>query len=85
MMLEIECLWHTDETRQKEEAGMEYSSDELERRTMTFYNIDAISPNHWDKEHEFCYIHAAGDKWIAAYDYETTGKLIEEAKKKATL
>lgn len=74
--LEIEVLWHTDSTRQFEEANLDYNPDDLEHRTMTFYNIDAISPNHWDGEHHFCNIYSGGERWISPYTYSQVKEMI---------
>lgn len=84
MVLEIEVLWHTDETKKLSNAGMEFDPDELERKTVTFYHIDAIAPDNWTwegKVHEFCKINAGGEVWISAYDYESTKQIIAEARR----
>jgi hypothetical protein len=84
MELEIEVLWHTDDTKALAKSGVDYDPNELERRTMTFYNIDAISPHIWD-DNDFCNIHAGGDAWIAAYNYEEVKQMIAEARHKAMI
>jgi hypothetical protein len=76
--IEIEVLWHTDETRQLADLELNFEAAKLEHRKMTFYNIDAISPNHWDEENDFTNIHSSGDKWIAPYSYNFVKKLIEK-------
>jgi hypothetical protein len=84
MELEIEVLWHTDETRKLNDAGMEFDPEELERRTVTFYHIDAIAPDKWKwegTEHEFAKIHAGGEVWMSAYDYESTKQIIAAARR----
>lgn len=80
MELEIEVLWHTEETRKLDDAGIDFNIDEVIWKTITFYTIDVISPNLWDKTHSFCNIHAAGDKWIAPYTYEHVKQMIAKAK-----
>lgn len=83
MELEIEVLWHTDETRKLNDAGMEFDPEDLERKTVTFYHIDAIAPDEWKfngHRHEFAKIHAGGEIWISAYDYDTTKRMIGVAK-----
>ncbi len=81
MILEIECLWHTDATRQKEDAGMTLSIEELEARTMTFYEVSAIAPNlPWEDGVARCTIWTGGDKFVSAYSYEDTKSMIEKAR-----
>lgn len=80
MELEIEVLWHSDKTKKLDEAGIDFDIDEVEWKTMTFYNIDAISPNLWDDTHTFCNIYAGGEKWIACYTYEGVKDMIAAAK-----
>lgn len=84
MELEIEILWHTDETRKLRDAGMDFNPLELDKRTVTFYHIDAIAPDEWKWEeevHEFAKIHSGGEVWISAYDYESTKQIIAAAKR----
>lgn len=84
MELEIEVLWHTDETRKLYDAGMDLDPNELDRKTVTFYHIDAIAPEVWKwegEEHEFAKIHAGGEIWISAYDYPQTRNMIAEAQR----
>lgn len=83
MVLDIEVLWHTSETRRLSDAGMDYSIDDVEWKTITFYSIDVIAPNKWDDTHEFCDIHAGGEKWITPYTYEEVKSLIEAARRLA--
>jgi len=80
MELEIEMLWHTDETRKLDELDQTYDVKLLENRTMTFYNVDAIAPNLWDKTHSFCSIWSGGEKWISPYTYEQVKEMIKTAK-----
>lgn len=65
---EIEVLWHTDETRPLDELGIDYDPDDCEKILMTFYRIDAISPNLWNDK-KYCNIHVGGDKWITPNSY----------------
>lgn len=84
MELEIEVLWHSDETRKLNEAGMEFDPNELERKTITFYHIDAIAPDIWKWKgvtHEFAKITAGGEVWISAYNYEETKQIIAAARR----
>ena len=76
MELDIEVLWHTDETKVLSNSGVEYNVDDLERKTITFYRIDVISPYKWDDNNMFCKINAGGEEWIAAYEYETVKVMI---------
>jgi hypothetical protein len=65
---EIEVLWHTDETRPLDELGIDFDFADCEHRLMTFYRIDAISPNLGDGK-DYCNIHSGGDKWISPNSY----------------
>lgn len=85
MELDIEILWHTDESRKLYDSGIEVDSDELERKTITFYSVDVISPYKWDDEHMFCKITAGGETWIAAYEYEEVREMISKAKRLAIM
>lgn len=80
MELELEVLWHTDDTRVLADTGIDFDVEELERKIITFYNIDVISPYKWD-DYEFCKINAGGETWISAYDYEGTKQRIAAARR----
>lgn len=77
MIFEIEILWHTPETKKKENAGMAVDPSEMVNREITLYRIDAIGPHDWG-EHKFCDIFSGGEQWIAPYSYEEMKALIEE-------
>lgn len=82
MELEIEILWHTDETIKKDRMDIDADVEEYDRRTHTFYHIDAICPFYVNKEPILCQIFASGNKFLSAYDYETTRSFINAAKQK---
>lgn len=75
--LEIEIIWHTDETRKLSDAGMEYDVEDCIHKTVTFYHIDLISPYEWDLAHNFCKIHSCGEYWISPFTYEQVKGLID--------
>lgn len=75
--IEIPVLWHTDETRRFSDLDINYEVDDLEHRNVTFYRIDAVSPNKWDDKHTFCNIHSGGEKWISPMTYEEIKRLIK--------
>lgn len=81
MELDIEILWHTEESRKLYDSGIDVDPDELERKTITFYNIDVISPYKWDDTHMFCKITAGGETWIADYEYEDVRQMIAAARR----
>lgn len=81
MELNIEVLWHTDDTRVLADVGLDVNVEDLERKTITFYSIDVISPYKWDDDNMFCKINAGGETWISAYDYEGTKQRIAAAKR----
>ena len=77
--IELEVLWHTDETKLMDDCGMDYDLDEVERRNLTFYGISHIKPNHWDDEHDFTTIYAlCGEKYISPLKYDDLKKEIHE-------
>lgn len=81
MELEINCFWHTTETKKASETGMEYDLLDCDVRKYTFYSIDAILPydnNHDDQS--VTKIVSGGDYFIAVDDYETIKKKIKEAR-----
>lgn len=84
MELEIEILWHTDETIKKDRMDIDADVEEYDRRTHTFYHIDAICPFYVNKEPILCQIFASGNKFLSAYDYETTRGFINAAKNKTS-
>lgn len=76
--LEIEVLWHTDETRKLSEAGIDWSVDDCTWKTMTFYQISAIQPYDFDDNHtDMCKIFSNNDYWIVPYTYDHVKKMIE--------
>lgn len=77
MTIEIEVLYHTDSTRQFDDLGLSYDVEDLEKRKMTFYSIDAIAPNYWDEDNEFCNVFVGGEKWICPMKYSELKKKIE--------
>lgn len=84
MELEIECMWHTDETRLAWESGIDFDIDDCITKTITFYHIDLITPYEWNKKRgeEFCKILSGGEEWIVAYTYDQTKDLISHAIRK---
>lgn len=80
--LDIEILWHTDETKKLENSGVDVDPSELERKTITFYRVDVISPYKWDDDNMFCKITAGGETWITPYEYEVVRSMIIEAKRR---
>lgn len=76
--LEIEVVWHTDETRKLSEAGMDFDIDDCTWKTMTFYHISLIQPYDFDDKHtNMCKIHTNNDYWIVPYSYEQVKQMIE--------
>jgi hypothetical protein len=77
--LEIEVVWHTDETRIKCEAGLPWDMDDCTWKTMTFYTISAIEPYDFDDLNKnICKIHSNNDYWIIPFSYEEVKKMIEQ-------
>lgn len=68
--IELECLWHSDDTKQLSDLGMDYDINEVETRKITFYGISHISTNKWDDEHEFTNIFSlSGEQYISKLKY----------------
>ena len=81
MELEIECLWHTDDSLKKEDAGLDLDPEELELRTVTLYEICAIAPsNGWVDKIQRCLMFIPGEKFVSAYSYDETKEMIRKAK-----
>lgn len=81
MEIELEVFFHSEDTLQKKNAGMEYSVLECDARKRTFYVIESISP-YFDDESEtwLCSIISAGTEYIAATkSYEEIKQLIHES------
>lgn len=68
--IELDVLWHTDDTKDMENMGIDYDIDEVEVRKITFYGISHISVNHWDDDHEFTNIYSlSGEVYISRFKY----------------
>jgi len=79
MEIELEVLWHTDKSRELDKLDLDFSEVDLDKRLITFYSIDVISPNLGFPPYEFTNIHSSGDKWICTMPYR---KLKEKIKSK---
>lgn len=80
MELELEIFYHSEETLQKKDAGIDYSILECDTRPRTFYEISSITT--WEDEKSgqwFCEI-VSGDKdFIATKSYEEIKEIIHAA------
>lgn len=56
--LNLEVLWHTDETKKLSDLDIDFNIDEVETRVLTFYGISHLSINKFDDEHEFTNIYS---------------------------
>ena len=79
MELELECLWNNDETDILNELGLQNRVENYSTREVTFYRIDAISPNKaFDKP--FCNVTTGGESWICVKDYKAVKLKISQCK-----
>ncbi len=78
MEIEVNVLWHTDESSEAEKLGIDYYIEDLETRAVTFYRIDAISPCKSYPPYEFTNIHSGGEKWIATVSYNEMKQKIKQ-------
>lgn len=79
MEIEIEIFYHSDETAQLKDTGIEYSVLECDTKRMTFYEINCIAPYEDDKSGEwFCKIFSGCDSFIATKSYEEIKKILHE-------
>ncbi len=75
--IELEIMWHTDDTKQLSDLGIDYDIDEVETRKVTFYGISHIKTNIWDDTHEFTNIYAlCGEQYISRLKYNDLKKEI---------
>lgn len=85
MELDIEVLWHSDDTKALADLGMDFDIEDLITKVITFYSIDVISPYKWDDEHMFCKINSGCETWIAACEYEELKEKIAKARHEAVV
>lgn len=74
-MIEIDILWHTDQTRSLDEMDIDYDLDDCEKRRITFYSIDAIIKR--SDNTEYTNIYACGTMFVTKMNYSSLKKLIE--------
>jgi hypothetical protein len=77
--IELEVLWHTDETKQLDDCGMDYDLEDVESRILVFYGISHLSINHWDDTHELTNIYSlSGEKYISKYSIQEVKEQIRK-------
>ena len=74
--IEIDVLWHTDQTKALEASDVDYDLTDLDTRKVYFLHIDHIIPYDWGNDIWFCRIHSGGEKFICPQSYEEVKKLI---------
>jgi hypothetical protein len=77
MKLKIPVLWHTDETMQKEELGIEVSSDEVTTRLVTFYTIDSVT-DYYEDNKVYTKFYSCGQVYLTTIDRNTLETKIDE-------
>lgn len=76
-MLELEIFVHTEETKQKEIAGLNVPIAEYDLDWCTFYSIDAVHAVK-DDGVEYCLIYAGGDAFYSPLTYREVKQIIEK-------
>lgn len=77
MEVEIEIFYHSDETVESKNLGIDYSVLECDTRMMTFYSICSIAPYQDEISKEwFCKIFSGYDSFIATKSYEEIKKVV---------
>lgn len=79
MKLEVTILFNSENDRQLKDLGIEPGTTikDCEKREMTFYNVDNISPYREDGEW-YCCISSGNQEYITLMSYEEIKKMIED-------
>ena len=77
MKLKIPVLWHTDETLQKEELGIDVSSDEVTTRIITFYTIDIIT-DYFEDGNSYSRVYSNGQVFISTLSRDEVENMIDK-------
>jgi len=80
MQIELNILFHSDQTSQLKDIGIGYDLEDCETRKMMFYNINSISV-YLDNGKEYASIHANGTEYVCVDDYQTVINKINGLKK----
>lgn len=77
-VLVIDCLFHTAETEAKKAAGLSWEFQDLDIDTVTFYRIDAVTPDEFDRNNpqDFTTIIVGGEQFCAPYPPAEVNKRI---------
>lgn len=79
MEVELKVLYINDEEAKLEDLGVhKFDYDESRKVTMTFYNIDNISPDFEDENYSV--ITSGSIQYVSEIKYEDLKKLIKKAK-----
>lgn len=78
--IDLEIFFHNDTTSTFKDIGIQYDLSDCEKRVMTFYNINAISP-YIDGGNEYCSIHSNGSEFICNATYSVVRNLLIETLK----
>ena len=76
MKLKIPVLWHTEETRQKEELGIDVSSEEVTTRIVTFYTIDSIV-DYYEDDEVYTKFYCSGQVYLTTLQRDELEELID--------
>jgi hypothetical protein len=75
--IELEVLWHTDDTKTLQDCGMDFDIDEVETRKVTVYGISHIIANNYDDNHEFTTLYTlSGVDYLMPIPYEKAKQII---------
>lgn len=78
MKIKLPIFYHTDETTSLKSVGVDYQLEDCEIKEITFYNIDAISPNI-EEDKEYCTIFSSGDEFTCSLSYKEVEYLIDKS------
>lgn len=81
MELELDVVWHSDETEVQQKLGIVFHYRDCEIRRLTFYNAELISPVQDEDEEAgsiYSKIHVNGDIFIIKMPYRELKQLIRK-------
>ncbi len=74
--LELDILFHTDETERLKEANLDYKLSDCDVKKITFYHINAIAPYQDDSLGELSSVFSNGGEFICILTYNELKTII---------
>jgi hypothetical protein len=71
---DIPIFWHTDETRNAEDAGLDVDFSQCIERILCFYSICAIAPY---ENNQYCKIWVYGESFVSPLSYTEVKLLLD--------